>query len=344
MLKILEAYGIPSQIITAIGKMYEKTMAKVISPDRETDVFEILTGVLQGDTLAPYLFVIVLNYALREAIEGKEEELGFQLERRRSRGIGPKVLTDLDFADDIALLSEEIQQAQELLFRVERSVAKVGLAMNAGKTKVMSFNIKSKVDINTANGTHLEEVDDFRYLGAWMASTDKDIKFRKASAWRACNKLSNIWKSTLPRPFKLRFFSATVESVLLYGCESWTLTPKLTKGLDGMYTRMLRTILNVHWSQKVTNKELYGKLPKLSDKIRQRRTRFAGHCSRSQDEPVSQLLHWTPKHDRKSPGRPALTYIDILRQDTGLEAQDMKAAMEDRKLWRTINVRVDHSK
>ena len=95
--------------------MYEDTKAKVITPDGETDLFEILAGVLQGDTLAPYLFVIVLDFAWRIAIDGREEELGFHLVKRRSRRVGPEVVTDMDFADDIALLSEEIEQAQELL-------------------------------------------------------------------------------------------------------------------------------------------------------------------------------------------------------------------------------------
>ncbi|XP_072022739.1 uncharacterized protein [Amphiura filiformis] len=84
MLKILHAYGIPELIVKAIGKMYQNIKAKVISPDGETDLFEILAGVLQGDTLAPYLFVIVLDFALRIAIEGNEEELGFHLEKRRT--------------------------------------------------------------------------------------------------------------------------------------------------------------------------------------------------------------------------------------------------------------------
>jgi hypothetical protein len=65
--------------------MYKNTKAKVITPDGKTEVFDILAGVLEADTLAPYLFVIVLDYALREAISGKEEELGFQLTKRRSR-------------------------------------------------------------------------------------------------------------------------------------------------------------------------------------------------------------------------------------------------------------------
>ena len=85
--------------------MYENTRAKVISSDGETDLFELLAGVLQGDTLAPYLFVIVLDYALSTVTDGREEDLGFHLERRKSRRVGPDVITDFDFADDIALLS-----------------------------------------------------------------------------------------------------------------------------------------------------------------------------------------------------------------------------------------------
>jgi hypothetical protein len=118
MLKILTAYGIPEQLVNAIANMYRGTKATVLSPDGETKLFEILAGVLQENTLAPYLFVIVVDYALREAISGKEEEHGFQLDRRRCRRVGPEVITDLDLSDDIALLSGEIHQAQSLQARL----------------------------------------------------------------------------------------------------------------------------------------------------------------------------------------------------------------------------------
>ena len=152
--------------------------------------------------------------------------------------------------------------------------------MNASKTKYMSFNHNGSINIQTNDGTKLENVSDFKYLGALMESSEKDVKVRKAAAWRACSKLNKIWKSTLPRGFKQRLFAATVESVLLYGCEAWTVTPKLSKDLDGCYTRLLRTVFNVNWKQHITNKELYGSLPKVSEKIRDRRLRFAGHCCR----------------------------------------------------------------
>ena len=89
-------------------------------------------------------------------------------------------------------MSEELYQAQELLQRVETSVAKVGLKMNAGKTKFMSSNQGRMISLQTDDVTKLEEVKDFKYLGAWMERTAKDIKQRKAAAWRACSKLSKI--------------------------------------------------------------------------------------------------------------------------------------------------------
>ena len=179
------------------------------------------------------------------------------------------------------LISELINQAQDLLNRVEASAAQIGLVMNAKKTKVMAYNHSDNVRIMTTDGTQLEVVEDFKYLGSWIDNSEKDLKARKAEAWRACNKLTKIWKSDLTREIKISLFCSTVESVLLYGSDTWTLSEKLTKQLDGCYTRMLRTVLNIHWNQFLTNEQLYGGLPKLSDKIRRRRLTFVGHCRRS---------------------------------------------------------------
>ena len=86
----------------------------------------------------------------------------------------------------------------------------------------------------------LEQKDDFKYLGSMVNETNKDIAVRKALAWRALNDMNKIWKSSMNPDLKKRFFIATVESILLYGCESWTLTETMEKSLSGTYTRMLR--------------------------------------------------------------------------------------------------------
>ena len=83
-MEILASYGVPDKIISAIQVLYLSTTAQVLSPDGETDLFEILAGVLQGDTLAPYLFIIALDYVLRIATRD-ESSVGFTLMERRSR-------------------------------------------------------------------------------------------------------------------------------------------------------------------------------------------------------------------------------------------------------------------
>ena len=122
MIQILKAYGISNELINAIQKLYEGARAKVLSLDGDTEYFEILGGVLQGGTLAPYLFTIVIDYIMRMAIDGKEE-LGFILNPKRSRRYPAEVITDLDYADYIALICHEIAQTKKLLNRVESEAA-----------------------------------------------------------------------------------------------------------------------------------------------------------------------------------------------------------------------------
>ena len=309
MMKILKAYGVPPNLLRAIGAIYSGTKARIVTPDGNTEDFDILAGVLQGDTLAPFLFIIALDYALRKAINGREHELGFTITPRKSRRVPAVFLTDLDYADDIGLISDHVRQAQELLTAVETECARVGLRLNAKKTEVITYNISPQdhAPLKTTGGTALKEVDNFKYLGSWVNSSEQDLRVRKALAWKALNGMASVWKSNLPRETKLRFFTATVESVLLYGCESWTLKPSLQKSLDGCYTRMLRAVLNISKDEHVTNKQLYGDLPRLSSKIASRRMRLAGHCHRHQELPASKLVLWNPGRGHRSQGRPTPT-------------------------------------
>ena len=337
MMKILSAYGIPKELVNAIGRLYDDTRARVLSPDGETDYFKILAGVLQGDTLAPYLFVIMIDYIMRKTIDGDGERLGFQLSRRRSRRVGPIYITDLDFADDLALLTTEIDQAQEVLSRLEREAAKIGLHLNVPKTEMMNFNQDEDKIIVARDGKQIKVVFDFKYLGCYVDNSEHDIKVRKALAWSACHKMQKIWKSSLPNKIKIRLFTATVESVLLYGCSTWTLTKAMEKSLDGTYTRMLRMALNVSWKEHKTNIDLYGNLPKLSSKIAERRCKLAGHCVRHPEEEASKTILWEPTEGTVNRGRKVTNYIDVLKRDTGLtNTNELRTAMMDRDIWRGL--------
>ena len=96
MEQILLAYGLPKETVAAITILYRNTK---VSPDGDTEYFDIVAGVLQGDTLAPYLFIICLDYVLRTSID-KIRENGFELTKKRSRRYPAKTITDAVYADD----------------------------------------------------------------------------------------------------------------------------------------------------------------------------------------------------------------------------------------------------
>ena len=148
MEQILLAYSQPKETVAAIMILYRNTKVKVRSLGGGTDYFDIVAGVLQGDTLAPYLFINCLDYVLRTSID-KMKESGFKLTKKRSRRYHAKTITNADYADDIALLANAPAQAETLLHSLERAAARIGLHVNAHKTEYTCFNQTG--DISTLN-------------------------------------------------------------------------------------------------------------------------------------------------------------------------------------------------
>ena len=187
---------------------------------------------------------------LRTSID-KIKENGFELTKKRSRRYPAKIITDTDYADDIAILANTPAQAEKLLNILERAATVISLHDNAHKTEYMCFNQTG--NISTLNGSSLTLVDKFTYRGSSVSSTEADIDTRLTKAWTAIDKLSVLWKSVLTDKIKRSFFRAAVVSILQYRCTTWTLTKRMEKKLDGNYTRMLRAILNKSWRQHPTN-------------------------------------------------------------------------------------------
>ena len=145
MEQILLTYGILKETITAIMMLYKNTKVKVHSPDRDTDYFDIVAGFLQEDSLAPYLFIISLDYVLRMSIN----------------------LMNNNNADDLVLLANT-------------AAAGIGLHVNAGKTEYMCSNQRGV--ISTLNCSSLKLVDKFTYLGSSVSSPKKDVNIQLAKA------------------------------------------------------------------------------------------------------------------------------------------------------------------
>ncbi|XP_014664083.1 PREDICTED: uncharacterized protein LOC106806602 [Priapulus caudatus] len=234
MFEILEAYGIPPDVVVAIRVMYENTSAVVITPEGETDAFNIDTGILPEDRL------------------------------------------------------------------------------------------------HVSDGSDIELVGDFKYLGGYTDSSH-DMSMRIAQSWSALHSLQKLWKAPIQKDTKTKVFQACIETILLYGSESWTLNITRQKRLDSTYTRMLRAAYNISWRHHLTNKSLYGSLPRISDVVRHYRLALAGHVIRH-DEPAGRLLLWTPD-TRRGVRRPYVTLKSVIERDTGLTGADLYAVMVNRGLW-----------
>ena len=262
----------------------------------------------------------------------KSEKTASSWQRKEAEGTPQKQLPTPTTPIGMVILANTPNQAETLLHSLEQATAGIGLHVNAHKTEYMCYNQTG--DISTLDGTPLKQVDKFPYLWSSVSSTEKDINTRLMKAWTAINRLLIIWKSDLIDKMKCSFFQAAVMSILLYGCTMWMLTKRLEKKLDGNYTKMLRVILNKSWWQHPTRHQLYGHLPPIMKTIQVRWTRHAGHCWRSRDELISEVLLWTPTYSRAKAGWPARTYIQQLCEDTGCCPEDLPEAMNDREKWR----------
>ena len=203
--KFKKSFGLLSIII----------LVKVFSPDEDTDYFDIVEGVLQGDTLAPYLFIICLDYELRMSIDLMKEN-SFKLAKKRSKRYPAQTIADVDYADGIALLANSPAKAEALLHSLERAAGGIGLHVKENKTECMSFNQRG--DISILKGGPLKLVGMFTYLRSSVSSTETDINTLQAKVWIAIDMLSVLWKSELTEKSKCSFFQAAVVSILLYGC------------------------------------------------------------------------------------------------------------------------------
>ena len=172
--------------------LYKNTKVNVHSPEEYTDYFDYVAGVLQGDTLTPYLFIIYQDYVLRMSVDSMREN---SFKPAKERSTPHKLLRTRTTPDDITLRANTLAQAEFLQHSLEHAAGGISLHVNADKTEYMSFNQRG--DISTLNNGPLKLMDKFTYFGSSLSSTENDINTRLAKAWTAIDKLSVIWKSDL---------------------------------------------------------------------------------------------------------------------------------------------------
>jgi hypothetical protein len=337
--------------------MYDQSKSQVYLQGQLSEPFNITTGVLQGDVLAPFLFIIVIDYVSRESADefgylthkgNNQDQSGRQI-RSTTRQLDYKV-NDLAFADDISLLENDASRAQQQLDLLKIKARTTGLEINVKKTEQMRLNQPS--DSQPApklviDGEEIAIVDDFKYLGSYVGSTEHDINVRIGLAWTAFAKLKKILRSPKPKlNFKIRIFQAACISILLYGCESWILTATLADKLDKFARTCYRIMLGIRLTKDnhMTNDELYKRVEQttIRETIRARQLKFTGHCLRmATEEPAHRFVLYESKiKPSLRPGAPRKTYRQqitsyLLRDENAnaLEADLIRKWAENKTTW-----------
>ena len=173
------------------------------------NAFDICAGILQGDTLAPFLFIVVLDYVLRMSVD-KINDNGLEIHPCKSSRNTTVHLTDTDFADDISLISGSLFNTQNLLSSMESAEECVGLHFNESKTENINKTTDLTTHLKTLSGYILKCKENYNYLGSFISSSEKDFNARKGMAWSACNKLHKIWTYKLNVSIKIKLFKLSL--------------------------------------------------------------------------------------------------------------------------------------
>ena len=330
MWQILRSYGIPQKIVNGIRCLYDNVSSRVQVDSQLSDPFTVSTGVLQGDTLAPFLFIIVLDHVLSQT----PPHFGFVTH------VNPEIrLTDLDFADDISLLDGSISDARNHIINLSENAAQVGLKINVDKTKLMT-PLSTQNDIVLPDGSIIRQVDEFKYLGSMMSTSHADLNVRRGQAWSAFWSMKTLWRAKdVTLDLKIRIFKTTCLSILLYGSEAWSINKAMTSRINSFATSCYRYMLSIKRTDRVRNDavmEKTGQIP-LSVTVKQRQLSWLGHILRSDPEgiPRKYALYWPP-HGQRKRGRPRLLYHKYIQDMTGHDSTDeIICAAQDRDGWRT---------
>ena len=169
--------------------------------------FKIVTGVRQGCVLSPLLFMIVIYWIMKRAADNSECGLAWTNGRK---------LTDIDFADDIALLDETWTGMQKLTCRVEEEAKMMGLQINVQKTKLLKVGRGNSTGTILVGGNPVEELEEFSYLRSVLSSKSscgKEIRTRIGKANTTFGRLNNIWKD---KKLNIKIKSRLYETLVIW--------------------------------------------------------------------------------------------------------------------------------
>lgn len=339
MWKALKAIGVPPKLVNVIAAYYDITPCQVKVHGERSRSFLIRTGVRQGCVLSPLLFNIIIDWIMEKSLAGRPGVVC---------GADDLTFTDAAYADDIVFLEESEASAQELLNIISEKAGKLGLRINAKKTKCMTTD-GSQITLAVA-GEPIEQVDDFKYLGSLISASKiaatADVVARIGSAQSAFASLRwCLWKKrNVSLKTKMRVFNAAIIPILLYASETWTLLAGDLRALETFHMRCLRTILGItllHRWRNETIRQRCHQQKTVEQIIRRSRLRWFGHVARMDPSRMPNRLlqrrrpsNW--KVQRAAPKKTWASQIEAEAKRIRLTTGDLITAAQNRPQWRAF--------
>lgn len=324
LLKALQDQEIPDKYIRLMKHIYEKSQASIYL-EKPGEKFKLQRGVKQGDPMSPKLFNVVLESIFRTL---KWNNHGLNIDG--------KMLSNLRYADDIALFSESKEELLTMIKELKDASKPMGLIINETKTKIIRNTGDTQYIVD---GEEIEVVEDFKYLGQIMSFNNrqsKNIDARVSAAWRSFWAMKSFLLSDLPIFHKKRLMDGVILPILTYGAQSWSLSSENERKIQVEQRGMERRILKVSRIQHITNEEIRRKT-KIKDALvhaKELKWNYAGHVQRLTDDRwTNKIENWIPRDGRRNRGHQLKRWRDEI-EEIGMGRWREKA--NDRMQWKQL--------
>ena len=331
---VMKSFNIEKGLVEIIQALYSNATSAVLLNDQIGDFFRTTVGVRQGCLLSPTAFNLFLEKIMQETLHNHTTTIT----------IGGRPLCNLRFADDIDLMAGSNTELQDLTDKLSARAGAYGMEISTAKSKTM-VNSTKNINANiTMDGEQLEEVDSFKYLGATLSkdgTSNTEVRIRIAQATSAMARLTRVWKSDISFEAKHRLYKTLVVSILLYGCETWTLLADTERRIQAFEYKCLRRLLKISYRDHKTNEyvrstvESYvGPQEPLLATVKRRKLSWFGHINRH-DTLCKTILQGTIEGGRRR-GRQRKSWIDNIKSWTESTVPELLTASRDRPGWRTL--------
>lgn len=329
LINILRGAGVDGKDLRIIKNLYWQQKAVVRVNGRFTDERQIQRGVRQGCVLSPLLFNLYSDKVFKEALHDKE--FGVK--------INGELINTIRYADDTAILCDDLQGLQNLINSVNAVGQEMGLNINVAKTKFMVFSRQPYLNASLeVNGQNIERVSSFKYLGCYITEQldpEKEVRCRIESARATFKKMRSLFcNDSLNLKLRQRMIKCYIWSVLLYGAEVWTLKAATINRLEAFEMWLHRRMLKIPWVALQRNEAVLDRantVRELLTTVKCRKLAYLGHVLRGNRYRILQLIMKGKIEGRRGVGRKQISWLKNIRDWTGIHSVEQLFRMaEDR--------------